>query len=111
MAHTNQVCSLEELAREHAQLPTCPPPPGEGDLDQVCVLDKGSKLQQAHVIIGGVPAYGIVDSRADITIMGGDLLKKRNFKVADKIPRAYDQRAHSDWMERWTQISPSVGPQ
>ena len=44
---------------------------------------------------------GVIDSGADITILGGDLfktvatvakLKKKNFRKADKTPRTYDQR-------------------
>lgn len=50
--------------------------------------------------IQGVLAYGIVDSGADITIIGGELfkkvaavarLKKRDFKVANKTLRNYDR--------------------
>ena len=49
----------------------------------------------------GVPARGIVDTGADISIMGGELLKrvaavawlrKRAFKKADKLPRFYDRK-------------------
>lgn len=45
--------------------------------------------------------YGIIDSRADITIIGGDLfckvatavrLKKKDMKQPDKTPRTYDQK-------------------
>ncbi len=47
------------------------------------------------------PAYGVIDSGADITILGGDLfrkvatvawLKKRGLKKPDKIPKTYDQK-------------------
>jgi len=46
--------------------------------------------------------FGINDSEADITITGGELfkkvaaaarLKKRDFKKADKVPRAYNQQS------------------
>ena len=46
-------------------------------------------------------AYGLIDSGADITIIGGSLfkkvatvarLKKKNFKKADRVPRTYDQQ-------------------
>ena len=49
-----------------------------------------------------VPAEGIIDSGADITIIGGDLfrrvaamvkLKKKDFRKADKIPRTYSQQS------------------
>ncbi len=47
----------------------------------------------------GVPVYGIIDSGADITIMGGKVfkrvvlaarLKKCDFMKPDKVPRTYD---------------------
>ncbi len=66
----------------------------------VRVPDKGSKPQCAKVQVQGVPAYGVLDSGADITIMGGTLfqkvaavarLKKRDLKKPDKMPRNYDQ--------------------
>ena len=71
------------------------------DVRQVRVSDKGSRPQCARVQIQGVPAFGIIDSGADITIMGNGLfhkvasvahLKKRDFKKADKTPRTYDQK-------------------
>ena len=61
----------------------------------------GSSPRHAHVEVQGVPTEGVIDSGADITIMGGDLfkrvasvarLKKKNFKPADKVQRSYDQR-------------------
>ena len=42
----------------------------------VRVHDEGSKSQTALVEIAGAPAYGIVDTEADITIMGPELFKK-----------------------------------
>ena len=72
------------------------------DVKMICVVDQGSRPQRAKVIVGGgVPFIGIVDSRADITIMGGPAfkqvasvtkLRKRDFKQPDKIPRNYDQQ-------------------
>ena len=53
------------------------------------------------VFIQGVPAYGLIDSGADITIIGGSLfkkvatvarLRKKNFMKADKVPRTYNQQ-------------------
>ena len=67
----------------------------------VRVTDQGSRPQCVRVQVQGVPAYGLIDSGADITIMGGTLfkkvaavarLKKRDFMKADKVPRNYDQR-------------------
>ena len=56
---------------------------------QIVVTDKGSKAQHARVSIQGVPANGIIDTGADITIMGGELfarvaaaahLRKKDFR-------------------------------
>ena len=67
----------------------------------VHITDKGSIPQCVRVQVQGVPAYGLIDSGADITIIGGTLfkkvaavakLRKRDFKQADKVPRTYDQR-------------------
>jgi len=67
----------------------------------VHVQDQGSISQCVKVQIQGVPAYGLIDTGADISIIGGKLfkrvatiahLKKRDFKKADKVPRTYDQR-------------------
>lgn len=68
---------------------------------QVRVHDKGSASHCVKVQLQGVPVYGIIDSGADISIIGGDLfrkvasvahLKKRDFKKADKVPKTYDQK-------------------
>ena len=40
------------------------------------VSDHRSKSHCVKVTIGGVPMYGIIDSGADITIMGGGLFQK-----------------------------------
>ena len=42
----------------------------------VWVQDKGSQPQCARVEIQGVPVYCVIDSGADITILGGNLLRK-----------------------------------
>ena len=68
------------------------------DVNMIHVVDQGSRPQRDKVIVGGVPLIGIVDSGADITIMGGTAfkqvasvakLRKRDFKQPDKIPRNY----------------------
>ena len=68
---------------------------------QIRVEDNGSHPQLARVDVHGVPADGIIDTAADITIMGGKLfaliataakLRKRNFRKPDKVPRNYDGR-------------------
>ena len=72
------------------------------DICQVRVTDEGSKTHCAQVSIQGIPVYGLIDSGADITIIGGALfkrvaavarLKKRDFKAADKTPRTYNQQS------------------
>ena len=40
------------------------------------VVDQGSKSLCAQVKIAGVPVYGIINSGADITIIGGELFKR-----------------------------------
>ena len=71
------------------------------DVRRVRVSDEGSCPWFARVKIEGVTIEGIIDSGADISIMGGELLKrvaavvrlrKKNFKRADKVPRTYDQK-------------------
>ena len=73
----------------------------EDMIREVRITDKGSASQCIDVQVQGVPAVGIVDTAADITIMGGKLfkkvasvarLRKKDFKDADKVPHGYDQR-------------------
>ena len=40
------------------------------------VTDQGSEPKCVQVAIGSVPCFGIVDSGADISIMGGKLFKQ-----------------------------------
>ena len=65
------------------------------------IQDSGSAVKCAKVLIQGVPAYGLVDTGADITIIGGSLfqkvatvarLRRRDFKKADKTPHTYNQQ-------------------
>ena len=76
----------------------------DSDIRLVRLEDKGSHPKCARVCIQGVPAYGIVDSGADITIIGGELfkkvaavarLRKKDFKDADKTPKNYDGQPFS----------------
>ena len=69
-------------------------------VNMIYVADQGSMSQSARVIVG-VPLVGIVDTGADITILGGDAFKqvasvaklwKRDFKQPDKTPRNCDQQ-------------------
>ena len=73
----------------------------DDNVDVVCVADKGSQAKRVLVNVAGVPAQGLVDTGADITIMGPDLFKrvttvagitKKQFKQADKVPFTYDRR-------------------
>ena len=68
----------------------------EDTVNLIRIHDKGSCPQCARVEIQGVPAWGIIDSGADITIMGKELfktiasvrkLKKKDFKKPDKYSR------------------------
>ena len=42
----------------------------------VHITDGGNKSQCAKVVVGGVPLLGVVDSGADITIMGSTAFKQ-----------------------------------
>ena len=55
--------------------------------------DKGSHPQSVRVVVAGVPVDGIVDTAADITIVGAETFK-RIAAVAKlrKTPRTYDRR-------------------
>ena len=68
---------------------------------QVRVCDKGSKSHCVRVSVQRVPMEGVVDSGADITIIGGEMfkrvasvakLRKKDFKPPDRTPRNYDQQ-------------------
>ena len=72
-----------------------------GEVLTVRVEDKGSKPRKVTVDVQGVPAEGVVDTGADITIMGADLfkrvaavahLKKKELKKSDRVPFTYDQK-------------------
>lgn len=74
----------------------------DSEVRVVRVTDGGSVSQCVRIQIQGVPVFGIIDSGADITIMGGELfkkvaaaakLKKKDFKAPDKVPRTYDQQS------------------
>ncbi|XP_065915676.1 myosin-13-like [Dysidea avara] len=69
------------------------------DSDSVNAIHVGTGPRCVKVTIQGVPMYGVVDTGADITIIGGRLfklvatkarLKKRNFHKPDTVPRNYD---------------------
>ena len=65
------------------------------------VFDRGSKPQRVQVVVEGVPIKGVVDSGADITIIGGEAfkqvaavarLRKHDFKPPDKTLKTYNQQ-------------------
>ena len=75
-----------------------------GDIKTVRIQDKGSKPREVLVDVPGVPVTGVIDSGADITIMGAELfkrvalvgrLKKSAFKKPDKTPYTYDHQPFS----------------
>ena len=107
-ANTKQIQAREEDAppklKELTALDLLYSSDSDGEIHQIRVEYHGSSPRHAHVEVQGVPTEGVIDSGADITIMGGDLfkrvasvarLKKKNFKPADKVPRSYDQRPFS----------------
>ena len=57
-------------------------------------------VRHARVEIQGVPVFGVIDSGADVTVIGGNLLRKvatiaklrkKDLKHPDKTPRNYYQ--------------------
>ena len=72
------------------------------------VNDQGSKPQYINITVQGVATSGIIDTGANITIMGGKMLKisdavrlkKKDFKRPDCIPHTYDHKEfnlHGSW--------------
>lgn len=80
-------------------------------MKQVKVTDSGRRLQLAWVDIQGVPAHGLVDTAADVTIMGGKLFalvaaSARLYRRSQtRVPRSYDM--YFAWMAAWKWTSPS----
>ena len=77
---------------------------GSSDIRTVRIHDRGSKPREVMVDVQGVPATGVIDSGADITIMGAELFKKvasvarlrrSSFKKPDKTPYTYDHQPFS----------------
>lgn len=73
----------------------------DDQLRQVRISDQGSRQQHADVLIEGVPAKGVIDSGAEITVIDWKLfghiaavacLKKSQLKAPDKTPKTYDHR-------------------
>jgi len=82
------------------------PDVNDGNVRLVQVEDRGSKPRKVMIDLQGVPAEGIIDSGADITIIGPELFKKvaavarltkSMFKKPDKVPYTYNhQQFHLD---------------
>ena len=73
----------------------------EGTVKIVRLRDGGSASRCAKVCVQGVPMYGLIDSGADITIIGSTMfkkvaatarLRKKNFKPVDKVAYSYDHK-------------------
>jgi len=72
----------------------------DSGVDMVRVCDQGSRPQHVNIEIQGVSTSGVIDTGADITIMGGELFKKvakaaklkKDFKKADRTPCTYDRK-------------------
>ena len=73
----------------------------DSSVNLIRVEDQGSAPRCVRVELQGVPAYGVVDSGADINIVNGTLfkkvaavarLKKKDFRRADTVPRTYSQQ-------------------
>lgn len=63
------------------------------DVRHIVVPDGGSQAHCTRVTVQGVPTYGVVDTAADITIMGdhcsNTLQLLRDFHKPDKTPHSY----------------------
>ena len=73
----------------------------EGSVKIVHLQDGGSASRCVKVCVQGVPIYGLIDSGADISIIGGSMfkkvaatarLRKKHFKPVDKVACSYDHR-------------------
>ena len=73
-------------------------------VQMVTITEQESKTHRAQVMVQGVPAKDVIDTGAEITIVGGELfqkvastnhLMKRDFKPPDKTPRTYNQQVFS----------------
>ena len=88
----------------------------EDTINPVQVKDEGSHAKYVKVDVQGVPTYGIVDSGANITILGGAMfkkvtaagrLRKKDFPNQTKPPTPMT-RSHSGWIDRSTSPSHSA---
>ena len=71
----------------------------ESLVKSVKLEDSGSVPKCVPLLVQGVPVIGLIDTGADLSIMGGEVfkvvaavarLRKRDLKKADKTPRTYD---------------------
>ena len=85
----------------------------EGDVKRVTVTDHGRCPQFARVDV-----QGVIDTAADVTIMGGKLFalvassarhRKKDFKPPDRVPRTLTTARFSISMAEWSQRYSSKG--
>lgn len=90
-----------EISREILDDPLQYDSDDSSDVRQVRIQDQGSKPQKAKVVVGGVPMSGVIDTAADVTIVGGEMfkkvaavakLRKKDFKPVDKTHYNYDKK-------------------
>ena len=120
-AHRNQQPLAKQVTSKVTNQPRKSPDPydflfssdseGEEVMKQITVVDKGSKAQHAHISVQGVPANGVIDTGANITIMGGKLfarvaaaarLRKKDFRKPDRTPRTYVRELFILMVVIWT---------
>lgn len=89
---------------------------GGDNVRVVRVQDGDSQPHYAEVQVQGVPAEGIVDSGANIVIMGTEIfkkvatankIKKKAFHKPDKVPHTYDQKVFT--LDGYLQLDISFG--
>ena len=97
---TETTPTTSEDPRQHLLPDSDEEEPAAG-VNEVRVQHKGNHPQSVRVVVAGVPVDGIVDTAADITIVGAEIfkhiaavakLRRRDLKPADKTPRTYDQK-------------------
>ena len=91
--------------------------PESTDVCTIRIDDRGSMPQCIPVQLQGVPVYGVIDTGADITILGGKLfkrvgttskLRRRDFRPADKTLETTTY-THSSWTGVYSLLSFQCG--
>ena len=75
-ATTNAIRSTNKQKTSDPMNFLCSDSDTDGSINVVSITDQRSHLRTATVEIAGVPATGLVDTGADITIMGPEVFKK-----------------------------------